>query len=76
MKENDRTRFEACKPDHISLGQALDFCLERLYEDPKHSLSEDIWRDCTYSEIIGTLLLAKDMNDGKVVKLKKRKRKQ
>ena len=74
MKENSQQRFDECKPK-IPLSQALDFCLSRLYEDPNHSLSEDIWKDCTYSEIIGTLLLARDMDEGKVKTTKKIRRK-
>jgi len=73
MKENSQQRFEACKPK-IPLDQALDFCLSRLYNDLKHSLNEDIWNDCTYAEVIGTLLLAKDMVEGKVAKPKKKQK--
>lgn len=43
-----------------SVDETIGFCLERLFEDHKHYMTDEICRGLTYEELIGALLQAQD----------------
>ena len=44
------------QPAQVTIG----FCLERLFEDRKHRITDTVCRELTYEELIGALLQAQD----------------
>jgi hypothetical protein len=59
MKDVSREYINRGRPDEDTLW-LLDFCLDALYKDTKHKFNEDINKNLTYEELLGTLLKAKD----------------
>lgn len=59
MKDVPIEIIESNRPA-IPLLEAVNFCLERLYEDRGHGFTDSIAKDLTYEEVIGALLLARD----------------
>jgi hypothetical protein len=60
MKEVTAKHLEAYRPD-VSPGAAFDHCLRALYADKAHWLSDEACHELTYEELIGALLLARDV---------------
>lgn len=60
MKGISREVLEAYRPTGIISIDAIEFCLERLYADKAHAVTDEIARHLTYEEVIGALLLARD----------------
>lgn len=44
----------------MSAEEAVDFCLDALFDDKVHKLEEEVVSCLTYEELTGALLLAKD----------------
>ena len=59
MKNATRQELESGRPD-ISAAEAVGFCLQRLYQDRQHILTEEFVRGLSFEELIGALLLARD----------------
>lgn len=55
MKHFSREDLEAIRPEHDP-ADLIDYCLDRLIEDQKHVLSQDIVKGLTYEDLIETLL--------------------
>ena len=53
-REDDGSRPE------ISALEAVEFCLKQLFKDKKIVMDENVATRCTYEELMGALLLAKD----------------
>jgi len=45
----------------IDAAEAVGFCLTQLYRDREHTLDEEVCHNLTYEELIGALLLARDI---------------
>lgn len=60
MKDCTQKELESSRPD-ISAQDALEFCLERLYLDKRHYITQEIVDGLDFEELIGTLLLARDV---------------
>ena len=58
----DRTQkeLESRRPS-IDAAEAVRFCLMQLYRDKRHAIKEDVCHHLTYEELIGALLLARDI---------------
>ena len=61
MKGYTKTELEAERPN-ISLTEGLDFCLRQLYKDKKHRVTDEIVNCLTFEELLGVLLLARDIS--------------
>lgn len=61
MKDANRAELEAHRPA-IPAAQAIQFCLDQLYRDRTKTLEEYVAGSCTYEELIGALLLARDLS--------------
>ena len=59
MKYATQSELEAGRPQ-ISAGEAISYCLRRLYEDQEHKLADFLAPHLTYEEVIGALLLGID----------------
>jgi hypothetical protein len=59
MKCITQTELEYTRPTLESLD-AVRFCLNRLYEDSVHYVTEEFVKGLTFEELIGTLLLCED----------------
>jgi hypothetical protein len=66
--------LEASRP-RKDVTDAVNYCLKKLYEDRQHSISDEVCPDLTYEELIGALLLARDLAKLKEGKKKRRKEK-
>ena len=62
MKDYPKEKFEIRRPPK-TLRVCIDHCLERLYADDIHKCRDEITKNLTYVEIIGALLLARDVLD-------------
>ena len=59
MKDSTRKELEQGRPVINGLD-CVNFVLGCLFDDTKHTLSDEIAESCTYEELIGALLLARD----------------
>lgn len=59
MKDYTQVELEESRP-LVSERQAVMFCLQQLYADREHTLSDYVVDSLTYEELIGTLLLVRD----------------
>lgn len=59
MKDYPKDWLEDGRPD-ITPAKAINFCLDRLYEDDEHTLDDTVVEGLIFEEVIGALLLAKD----------------
>ena len=59
--------LEARRPS-IDAAEAVEFCLSQLYRDKEHTLAEDVCHNLTYEELIGALLLARDIANEEATK--------
>lgn len=60
MKDCGRKSLEAGRPQ-VSALQAINHCLEALFLDKKRSIHEELVESLTYEELIGALLMARDL---------------
>jgi hypothetical protein len=60
MKGIKKEQLEETRPQQIDAEEGLDFCLNALYADKKHTIEEYVVHNLTYEELIGALLLARD----------------
>jgi hypothetical protein len=60
MNDIPRELAEASRPD-VSPLQAISNCLDQLFDDHKRSSSDFVVEGLTFEELIGALLLAKDL---------------
>jgi len=51
---------DGSRPDKPAL-EVITFCLRRLYADKKHMFQGDVVDGLTFEELIGALLMAKDL---------------
>jgi len=59
MKDYSKKSLEKTRPSASGI-ETVDFCLGQLYADRKHRISDLVAGICTYEELIGALLLARD----------------
>ena len=59
MKGHGKKLLEVCKPS-VSAETAIDHCLDQLYRDNEHAITDEVVDYLTYEELIGALLLARD----------------
>jgi hypothetical protein len=59
MKDCKKKELEIDRPKAGTL-YLLDFCLDQLYADKEHCLTECIVSGLSFEELIGTLLKARD----------------
>ena len=60
MKDVDRKSLERLRPQVPAL-KAINHCLACLFEDGQRTPGEAVAENLTYEELIGTLLLARDV---------------
>ena len=58
MKEYSRVELESSRPPLDGIV-AIDFCLDALYADREHRISDPVVGGLSFEELIGALLLAK-----------------
>ena len=61
MKDFTRSELESARPDR-DLAECANFCLEALYSDSERNLKDSVVPGLTFEELIGTLLLARDLS--------------
>jgi hypothetical protein len=59
MKDFTKEQISESRPGQ-SVQETIRFCLERLFEDRKHCMTDMVCRELTYEELIGALLQAQD----------------
>lgn len=59
MKTHTKEQLEASRPQ-VEKEDAIQFCLDRLYEDKEHYIEDEVVKGLTFEELIGALLLAKE----------------
>ena len=59
MKDFTQNELEKSRPS-IDTLEAINFCLEKLYEDNTKNTSDYIVKNLTFEELLGALLLARD----------------
>jgi hypothetical protein len=64
VKRYSKKELEESRPN-VEPIDAVNFCLRRLYADKAHSMSDKVVTDLTFEELIGTLLLARDVIKGR-----------
>ena len=60
MKDVERESLERSRPRGPAL-QAINHCLSCLYKDDKHGVSDKVVENLSFEELIGTLLVARDL---------------
>lgn len=60
MKDQTRDELERYRP-HVAPVSAVNFCLAQLYNDRSRCCGDEIVQNLTYEELIGALLLARDV---------------
>lgn len=61
MKDFNEEQLERARPDR-DLADCADHCLRALYADRSKSVSDHVVEGLTFEELIGTLLLARDLS--------------
>ncbi len=59
MKDYPADFFKLYRPVESALN-CIDFCLESFDSDQEHRMEDEVVPHCTYEEVIGALLKAKD----------------
>lgn len=59
MRDATQKEIEASRPDTRPL-EAIQFCLDAFYADNEKSCTSEVCKNCTYEELLGALLIAKD----------------
>lgn len=60
MKGSSREELEKGRPQQVDALGAIQFCLNALYKDRTKEITELVVYECSYEELIGALLLARD----------------
>jgi hypothetical protein len=60
MKDAPREELKSARPN-ASTSKMVDYCLEQLFNDKEHNLTENIVKGLTFEEVIGVLLVMQDM---------------
>ena len=60
MKDLSPTDLEEGRPQQSALV-CINFCLDCLYADRVHTIADTLTERLTYEELIGALLLARDL---------------
>ncbi len=60
MKDISREVIESSRPS-VDAYHAIDFCLEQLFGDKHRQMGDKVAGVCTYEELIGALLQARDL---------------
>ncbi len=60
MRDVDRDYLESLRPRAAALP-AINHCLSCLMRDEQHSLPEKVVEGLSYEELIGTLLVAREL---------------
>lgn len=60
MKDFTPEQLERARPDR-DLTDCVDHCLQALYADQSHVVVDQVVQGLTFEELIGTLLLARDL---------------
>ena len=59
MRDFGKEQLEVSRPEWSALD-TLNFCLNKLYADKQHNVSDSVCTGMSYEELIGCLLLARD----------------
>lgn len=59
MTDIDRRILEKYRPNESAI-HCVNFVLEQLFKDKNHTLDDEVVKNCTYEELIGALLHARD----------------
>ena len=59
MKCYTKESLEDSRPDKDAL-EVVEFCVNRLFDDRVHCITDEVVHQLTYEELIGALLLARD----------------
>jgi hypothetical protein len=62
MKDATQIALEATRPE-TSVSDTIAYCLNRLYADTQHTLTQEVVQGLTFEELIGTLLQARDLHE-------------
>lgn len=60
MKVHTRELLESGRPKQTP-AETIGYCLERLFEDRDHLLSDEVVKGLQFEELIGALLQARDL---------------
>lgn len=60
MKNISRKTLKQYRPKELPIS-CIDYCLECLYKDNEHFTTDSVTKNLTYEEVIGALLLARDI---------------
>lgn len=66
MKYFSREDLEAINPQHDP-ADLINYCLDRLIEDRKHFLNQDIVKGLTFQDLIETLLSIRPIIQGETI---------
>jgi len=76
MKDAKQEQLEACRPSSLRMTplECVEYCLKKLFADKQHKCLDEISPDLTYEEVIGGLLVARDLlTTGTIAKQRGRK---
>lgn len=62
MKDFEQSDLEASRPDS-NVEHTIAYCLNRLYADTQHTVTQEVVHGLTFEELIGTLLQARDLHE-------------
>jgi hypothetical protein len=62
MKDASKRLLTLYRPT-ITAEEAINFCLDRLFEDKEKKVGYEVVKGLTFEELIGALLLAKDAQE-------------
>ena len=60
MKDETKLTLENSSPT-VPDEQVINHALDMLYADEEHNITDEVVNNLTYEEIIGALLIARDM---------------
>jgi len=63
MKNITKSELESSRPEQFSGSEVLDYVLRKLYEDKTKELTDYVVNGLTFEELIGALLMGKDLQD-------------
>ena len=71
MKDYSEARWRESRPTHTA-EECLQFCLDQLFKDRRHTRTQEVVHHLTFEELIGALLHAEDaVNELKELKKEK-----
>ena len=65
MKYFSREELEKFKPHHDPVD-LINYCLDRLIEDRKHVLSQDVVKGLTFEDLLETLVSVRPIIQGEI----------